>query len=1089
MALQDQIVSIPLGRGIDSKTDPKLVPTEKLLLLQDARVGDANIKKRFGYNELSVTTTQTTGTGTTSSKGVLTQGSALGSFNDELLFFDNNKVYSYSETKDEFIDKGINVSVGVGRQIIQRNNNNLKYADSAIYENILFTIYYDTVDADYRITVIDNENGASFLNDVTVESSSGSKGYCKAIYLQGSFYGFYVDGNDLKYVKVDLSDLSKFIAATTLVSGTANPVFDLIPLSSSQAFLSYNDTSNQTIIGIFTASTATLATQTIAKDSPHGTLCVLDSFNSNVFVFFSGTNSGLGRIEYAVYDFSLSQVLAPTILETIVGAKVYRMAGYVTSSGNCEVLYEVDSTTAVSDSTQVNTTNDTINFGDALYYTGTKVTFTAATTAPTGLTSGNPYYLINSGSGNYQFASTLADALNGAHINITAAGSGDFTVTKTDTKPTNYIGLDVASSSGSVNHVGNVLFGVSLASKAEIFQDEIGVCVEWQSDLQPTTFLVLVTPNGLPYTTIVAKCNVNRGKGINDTPILPSMISLDENTLAIANSEKIRIEVEDNQFTFEDGIVLNKFFTDRTQRYFNEQQGKNTIVGGGIVKSYDGYKLTELNFNIFPEDVLASELSSGGSLSAGIYGFQVVYRWIDNQGIIHRSAPSTNVSVTCSGGSSTVNLKAPGLTLTDKRAAFGTTEVIIELYMTAVNGSIYYLKDTATNDTTSLYIDFSVTTEPTGSEELLYTTGGILENLPPPPSNLVKATKNRLFVVNAENEKSFYYSKIAQNQFGISFNDILQNQIQEGVNKISAMEAMDDKVVFFSKSKIHFISGDGPNDLGFSNTFTEPQLVTNQVGSSNPDSTVYYAEGVIFQSQDKGYWLLGRGLDVSYIGADVEGYKDLTIVSANHIENKNEIRLSSSDGTQLVYDYFKKQWAIDTGLPSNDAVYQNNSFWLLRNENGILWKEMVGSYVDNSGPIRMVEETPWIKLANLQGFQRVKRMAVLGKFKSDHKLKIQIAYDYEEFYREELNWDAGTIIGTSLFGDDATFGDDSVFGGVDDGVYQFRLHLPRQKCQAIKFRFEDVSESSPGESMELTAIDLSVGVKKGINKLRADKSI
>ncbi len=104
-------------------------------------------------------------------------------------------------------------------------------------------------------------------------------------------------------------------------------------------------------------------------------------------------------------------------------------------------------------------------------------------------------------------------------------------------------------------------------------------------------------------------------------------------------------------------------------------------------------------------------------------------------------------------------------------------------------------------------------------------------------------------------------------------------------------------------------------------------------------------------------------------------------------------------------------------------------------------------------------------------------------------MKIEIAYDYEEFYREQLLWTAGTVLDISEFGDDILFGDDSVFGGVSDGVYQVRVHMPRQKCQAVKFRISDVSSSDAGASMELTALDLEIGVKKGLNKLRADKSI
>jgi hypothetical protein len=1097
MPIRKQIASIALGTGIDRKNDPKIVPVSKLLTLANGRVGDQNTTKRFGYVEQSVVTKQTTGTGSTSVTGTLTQGSAFGAFKDELLLVDNNTIYAQSSSQNEWINKGVNIAVGVQKKQIQRNNNDLLFSDSAFFGGILFTIYYDVDDADYRVTVIDRTTGASYINDATVDASSGTKGYCKAIYLNGSFYGFYVDGNDLKYIRVNLSNLSQFIAAVTLVSGSANPRFDVARISDNQAAIAYNDTSNQTILGIFTASSAAYSTITISTDAVHSVSLVYSEDDQLIWVFFGGTNatSQFGRLAYGVYDSSLNQILAPAQVVNEANMAISRVVGVPVGMGKVRIWIEVDTTILRSNSTLVNTGTDTIGLGSGQTGIGSAYVFTAATTAPTGLTSGTTYYFTREA----KLSTTLANALSDTFINITAAGSGEFLLTKVSGVTTNYIIQVTLTSGGSVDNSGDLFHGVTLASKPfSIGNGQVAFAAEYFSDLQRTSFLVLAdgsdtaTPVGL---SVIAKFNVNRGKGLNTTPILPTPYQVDDNTYGISNSEIIRIEAEGTDYTFENGIVANEFLLDRAQRYFNDQIGDNTLIGGGIVKSYDGISATELNFNVFPEPVYAGFVTSGGSLAAGTYGFQCVYRWIDNQGLIHRSAPSVPVSVTTTGATSTIRVHCPYLNLTDKFETNGRNSVIIELYMTQLNGSLYYLRSTTPNIKINLTVPdpfqatFTITAAPSGSEELLYTTGGILENLSPPPSILVKATKNRAFLVNSENPKEFYFSKINNPSFGLAFSDVLRDEIPEGTTGIEALEAMDDKVVFFERSKMYFISGDGPNNLGINNTFTRPQLITNQVGSTNQDSTLFYAQGIAFQSPDKGIWLLSRDLQVAYLGADVEEFKDIPVVAANVIENVNELRFATGDGTQLVYDYFRQQWAFDTGLPAQDAIYQNDTYYLLRNSNGVVWAEDITKFTDNGGPIRMVVETPWIKASAVQGFQRVQRMALLGKFKSSHKLKIQIAYDYEDFYRDELIWDAGDIIGTSIFGDDALFGDDSVFGGVDDGVYQVRVHMPRQKCQSVKFRFEDISESDPGESMEMTALDLQLGVKQGLNKLREGKSI
>ena len=75
-----------------------------------------------------------------------------------------------------------------------------------------------------------------------------------------------------------------------------------------------------------------------------------------------------------------------------------------------------------------------------------------------------------------------------------------------------------------------------------------------------------------------------------------------------------------------------------------------------------------------------------------------------------------------------------------------------------------------------------------------------------------------------------------------------------------------------------------------------------------------------------------------------------------------------------------------------------------------------------------------------------------------------------------------------MFGDDAVFGDDAIFGGVEDKVYQFGIHLKRQKCQAVRFRIENVFDGTAGQAYEIASIALLAGMKKGAWKLRTAKT-
>ena len=104
-------------------------------------------------------------------------------------------------------------------------------------------------------------------------------------------------------------------------------------------------------------------------------------------------------------------------------------------------------------------------------------------------------------------------------------------------------------------------------------------------------------------------------------------------------------------------------------------------------------------------------------------------------------------------------------------------------------------------------------------------------------------------------------------------------------------------------------------------------------------------------------------------------------------------------------------------------------------------------------------------------------------------MRMSVAYDYNDYFFNSYRFNPDQIIETSVYGDSATYGSDAVYGGVSDGVYQFEAHLKVQKCQAIKFKFEDLFNGTNGQAYSLSDLGLLVGVKKGLNKLKAAKKV
>ena len=100
---------------------------------------------------------------------------------------------------------------------------------------------------------------------------------------------------------------------------------------------------------------------------------------------------------------------------------------------------------------------------------------------------------------------------------------------------------------------------------------------------------------------------------------------------------------------------------------------------------------------------------------------------------------------------------------------------------------------------------------------------------------------------------------------------------------------MDDKLIIFKNNSIYFMAGDGPNNLGQQDTFSQPQLISSDVGCENKNSIVLSPQGLFFKS-NKGIFRLSRSLGLSYIGAPIEDFNDLTIKKADLLAKKNEVR-------------------------------------------------------------------------------------------------------------------------------------------------------------------------------------------------------
>lgn len=639
---------------------------------------------------------------------------------------------------------------------------------------------------------------------------------------------------------------------------------------------------------------------------------------------------------------------------------------------------------------------------------------------------------------------------------------------------------------GSVGTAAVFLRSVGIVSRPWLEGDRGFIGLAHQSATQSTYFVA--RDDGL----LVAKLAYGYARGHLSRTLPANVCECEPGvfTFPILTRNPI-VSLGDRQFVTFSGVSRATLDFSNVRNFASAQLGDNLIIVGGIVQNYDGQSVVEQGFHLFPENVSAAE-STGGSLTLlGTYLYRVCYEWTDNSGKIHRSAPSTGTTITLTGSNNRVTLTIPTLRLTAKQAP--RTPITIVVYRTESLGTVLYrcsspttlTYNSTTADTVTIVDDLSDAT--LSSRELLYTEGGVLENFAPPAASLITSWQRRIVLAGLEDD-TIIFSKEREDGAPVEFSEELRVTVDRLGGRIRAIAPLGDRLVIFKESAIYWIGGDGPNALGLGQ-FTIPKSVAADVGCTDSRSVVDYPEGLLFKSQ-KGIWRLRTDLGYDYVGEPVEDYNGETVTAAVVFETRNEIRWTTERLT-LVYNYLENVWSVFPTMGANDAISWKDQFVYVKRYSDapdLVLVETPGTFrdIDQTYPMRV--GLGWISLAGLVGFQRVYRLLLLGEFKSKHKLRVQVGYDFSPAYTEEFYWDAQQELSISTYGDDAYYGSGSPYGGENNALL-CRYHLEHQKCTSIRFLVEDTTQDEASfESFNLTGGALLVGAKPGAAKLRQEAS-
>ena len=623
---------------------------------------------------------------------------------------------------------------------------------------------------------------------------------------------------------------------------------------------------------------------------------------------------------------------------------------------------------------------------------------------------------------------------------------------------------------------------VGLASKAFTYGGTSYVMAQHESPLQSTYFLL--RDDGF----IASRNFAGLGGGFGAKSGLPRVTGNFLTALPVKNA----FQADGDSFVLSSNTGLTRLDLKFGESSYNSKQlGQNLHLAGGLLLNYDGDTVTEHGFNLYPENVAYNVTAGGSTLTAGTYYYQVTYEWVDAKGQIHRSAPSTLKQVIVNHNH-TVTITVPTLQLTAKSAPRSAVRLVLYRGLAGDSSVLYRLADLINNQAVNT-LDFTdtnaVTPEQLATKQVLYTTGGVIENVAPPSCTNATLHKNRLFLGGLDENGYIAYSKEFVSGEGVAFSDFFSLPVDPASGNVTALASMDDKLIIFKKDAIYTLVGDGPLDTGAQNDFSIPQFVSGDLGCENPRSIASIPDGIIFKS-DKGIYLLTRDLQLIYVGQGVEDFNNLTISSAVVLEDINEVRFTTSDGVTLVFNYEFSQWSTFSNYQAVSAINGLGSYLHLKS-NGTVRKES-SAYLDAGAKIKMAIETSWLAFAGLQGYQRIRSWMLLGDFLTDHYTKVKLYYDYEKFASETVYFNVDTGLELSYYGDDVTYGESTVYGGTGSGVFQFTSQPRVQKCQSMKMRIEDIDTkvAEGGGSFNLVGLSLEVGTKGGTTKqLRGDKSV
>lgn len=1121
MALEDQIVSIDMGMGIDTKTAPQQVMATSLTTC-DNRVftKDKQLKKDFGYDRLSRALF---------AGGSLSSGEHETTFNDELLKCTTDTLYAYSETAAQWLNRGKISSVELSSDSVVENNYNQTNSDVQLMGSYLVYSWID-FRGGVRASVKDTIRNVFILTDVSLNTTAV---YQQSVKLSSTTVGiYYVDGTTIKYKTWSTASPAAFSGESTLVSGLSSTpyIFDLTTDGTTIAAAYVSSGLDLVIAKLSTAGAISSSATVTVGEAIESISLVIESSGANIFcAFYRG--GATEAYQYVVRSVSsLTSVLAITAIDINDAGESNKIVGVSTGTNAVTFYYQLFSPRSTYDQFRVYsaTTNSAGTVGtpaqlhldvvlaskpftiNSIRYVVLRGAFSLKTD-PRNQFLSNYLVRLSDGFVELRFLTEVAgdaDEQIVGNFNVGYAPKVEVLTSTTALFPALKITQSNATGSGitPIRSLKAITFDFATPKVRQSVQANQNTIIS--GGVTHSYDGAIVTELGFHNVASVVFDDA-----ITTTDQYFLVLTPQQGTAGLPEISTITINAPADYIEGRSGLDGQYFVFDTTADdyyvWFRVNGLGDAPAPGtrtGIPVDITGRETKEQLAKAIQEKLSASSLAATvtsssnvvtitntvngnvpditnvnvmmGAIAPGNYQYRAIYEWIDNAGQVHRSSPS----IVYQNGSSTSSLSVngfptaaasmlyTGLSLTQKNNS--TNVPIVKIYRTKESGSIFYLVSSSVTPLLASVNEYTrffdvLSDDEIGNREQLYTTGDIIENDPPPASTALVVAKNRVWLVDQEEDQVWYSKQISQG-FGVSFSAAFTDRIDSKEDSITAIGEMDEKIIVFKDRQPFLILGEGPNDAGLGGSFTSPEPIICPVGCSEKNSVIRIPDGLLFKSR-KGIYLLDRGLNASYVGAPVEDYNSATIISASLLSSVAQIRFLTNANTYLIYDYDFRQWSRRTlsnlGTVRSACIWKNT--YVIGISDGYSWQQSSSLYQDNSNNYATTIETGWLRVASLQGFQRVRRLLLLAEYQSAHNVVVSIGYNYSTTY------DASDVY---------TF----TPSGSAGSPLQMEIHLRIQKCEALRIKVTETAVAGNLlEGNRLLNLSARVGVKKGSFKLAA----